>query len=180
MKRIVTGFLLWMTVLASSAAEAKWYYDLSQAQAVAGKENKLIFMDFTGSDWCGWCMKIKKEVFSTPEFNDYARTNLVLLEIDLPKAKPLSLETLITNTQLQERFKAEGFPTIVVLNSRGVPIARLDGYAPLTTADWIRVLDQLRLRPGSVTLPAPTVPPMAAPQENSSSEKPVNPQQQKS
>jgi protein disulfide-isomerase len=163
MKRLVTVLLLWMTVLATSAADAKWYYDLAQAQAIAGKENKLVFMDFTGSDWCGWCMKIKKEVFSTPEFNDYARSHLVLVEVDLPRAKPLSIETLMANTQLQERFKAEGFPTIVVLNGKGTELWRIGGYAPMTTADWIALLEQLRLHPGSVPSGSAPVAPMAAP-----------------
>jgi len=119
-------------------------------------------LDFTGSDWCGWCMKLKKEVFSTPEFNTYARANLVLVEIDLPRAKPLSLQQLMTNQQLQETFRAEGFPTIVVLNGEGQEVWRLGGYAEGTPADWIRTMNALKGRsapiPGLLT---PFVPPPA-------------------
>jgi protein disulfide-isomerase len=108
-------------------------------------------------------MKLKQEVFATPEFNTYARANLVLVEIDLPRGKPLSLQQLITNQQMQERFRAEGFPTIVVLNGDGREVWRLGGYAAGTPADWIRTMDTLKGRTGPIPgLLTPFVPPPAA------------------
>src|SRR4026209_41202 len=117
-RSIAALFLLSLT-LTAGAAEARWLFDFAEAQAIAKKQNKLVLMNFTGSDWCGWCMKLKKEVFLTPEFNDYARTNLVLVEIDQPRWKPLSQEQLATNSKVQEQYRAEGFPTLVALSSTG-------------------------------------------------------------
>lgn len=163
MNRFIYG-LLFSMALSAGAADAKWYFDVSEAQAIAKRDKKLMVLDFTGSDWCGWCMKLKQEVFATPEFNTYARANLVLVEIDLPRNKPLSIEQLMTNQQLQEKFRAEGFPTIIVLNGDGQEVWRLGGYAAGTPADWIRTMDTLKGRsapiPGLLTPfvqpPAPT------------------------
>ena len=66
------------------AAEYDWLTDLPKAQAQAKKENKMVLMDFTGSDWCRWCIKFDKEVLTSDEFTDYAKTNLVLVEVDFP------------------------------------------------------------------------------------------------
>jgi len=140
------------------AADAKWHTDLPEAQALAKKEKKLVFMDFTGSDWCGWCMKLKQEVFSTPEFNNYARTNLVLVEVDLPRFKPMSPETLARNTKLQEQYRAEGFPTIVVLDTAGRELWRLGGYAEAKPAQWILMLESLKAKAGLAPSPRPATP----------------------
>src|SRR5437762_13965735 len=104
MIRSTIAILLVCCGVSLSAAEAKGLFNLPEAQAIAKKENKLVLMDFTGSDWCGWCIKLRKEVFLTPEFNAYARSNLVLVEIDQPRYKPLSPEMLETNTKLQEKY----------------------------------------------------------------------------
>jgi len=136
------------------AADARWYYDLPEAQAIARKEKKLVLVDFTGSDWCGWCKKLKQELFVTPEFNDYARTNLVLVELDFPRYKPLSPETLLRNEKLQAQYKAEGFPTLVMLNSEGKELWRQGGYAELKPAQWIMLFDQLKARAvGTAAIP---------------------------
>jgi protein disulfide-isomerase len=129
------------------AAEAKWNTDMPQALALAKKENKLILMDFTGSDWCGWCKKLKAEVFSKPEFNTYAATNLVLVELDFPRDKKLPPQTVAANEKLQTKYGVQGFPTIVVLDTSGKEIWRLGGYAPGTPADWIRTMDVLKAHP---------------------------------
>jgi thioredoxin-related protein len=144
--------------LGLAAADAKWHTDLPEAQALARKEKKLVFMDFTGSDWCGWCMKLKQEVFSTPEFNNYARTNLVLVEVDLPRFKPMSPEVLAKNAKLQEQYRAEGFPTIVVLDAAGHEVWRLGGYAEAKPAQWIMTLEALRAKAGLATAPKPPAP----------------------
>jgi thioredoxin-related protein len=136
---------------ADAKSEAKWYIDLAQGQAAAKKENKLVFIDFTGSDWCGWCMKLKSEVFTTPEFVNYARTNLVLVEIDLPRFKPISPEALAKNEALQAQFRAEGLPTLIVLDPQGKELWRLGGYAEAKPAQWIQMLDSLKTR---VAVPA--------------------------
>jgi protein disulfide-isomerase len=150
-RSIAALFLLSLT-LTAGAAEARWLFDFAEAQALAKKQDKLVLINFTGSDWCGWCMKLKKEVFVTPEFNDYARSNLVLVEIDQPRSKPFSLEQLALNTQIQEKYRAEGFPTLIALNSSGQEVWRLGGYAALPPADWGKMFDNLKK---GVTTPPP-------------------------
>src|SRR5579862_3156561 len=71
-----------------SAAAGRWLTSLPKAQALAQKDQRLILLDFTGSDWCPWCMKLEAEVFSRPEFLKYARKSLVLVRVDFPKEYP--------------------------------------------------------------------------------------------
>ena len=99
-------------------------------------------MDFTGSDWCGWCVRLEKEVFSQPEFKDYASKNLVLLELDFPRRKELSAEMMEQNQRLAMKYQIQGFPTIVVLDSSGKEIAQL-GYVRGGPAAFIAELEKL-------------------------------------
>ena len=101
----------------------------AKAQAKAKAENKLVLIDFTGSDWCGWCIKLDKEVFSTPEFKEYAEKNLVLVEMDFPPKKPQSAELKKANAELKTKYNVKGYPTIVVLDKDGKEIGRQPGYA---------------------------------------------------
>jgi len=156
MKRAILALLFFALALAVEAADAKWYYDLAEAKATAKKEKKLVFIDFTGSDWCGWCMKLKKEVFTTAEFNNYARSNLVLLEIDLPHGKPLSPQQLAANLRVQEQYQVEGFPTLVVLSHEGQEIWRLPSYVDAKPADWVRTMEALRAKAGLLPATAGT------------------------
>ncbi len=69
-----------------------WSTSYEQGQQEAKANNKLVLLDFTGSDWCGWCILLDREVFSKPQFKEYASKNLVLIEVDFPKRKPMSEE----------------------------------------------------------------------------------------
>ena len=84
----------------SSPASEGWQTDYSAALAEAGKEQKLVLLDFTGSDWCGWCMKLSKDIFSQPEFKEFAAKNLILVEVDFPARKPLADEVKARNSAL--------------------------------------------------------------------------------
>lgn len=90
MKRILLMTMLLGGVVAVRAEGPAWLTDAAKAQAQAKAEKKLVLLDFTGSDWCGWCIKLNKEVFSKPEFAEYAKKNLVLVEVDFPRRKKLS------------------------------------------------------------------------------------------
>ncbi|MBI3853754.1 MAG: thioredoxin family protein [Verrucomicrobia bacterium] len=129
MKTIVICLLTAWAALQSFAAEAEWLTDLPQAQAKAKAENKLVLMDFTGSDWCGWCIKFNKEVLATPEFAEYAAKNLVLVELDFPRKKQQPAQLKRANKALQVKYKVDGFPTFVVLNSAGNQIGKQVGYS---------------------------------------------------
>jgi protein disulfide-isomerase len=103
--------------------------DLSQAEAQAKAENKIVLMDFTGSDWCGWCIKFKKEVLDTPEFQEYAAKNVVLVELDYPNKKVQSDDLKKANAELKKQYTISGFPTLVVLDKDGKEIGRQVGYS---------------------------------------------------
>ena len=112
----------------NARAELAWGTDLDAAVAKAKKEKKIVLVDFTGSDWCGWCIKLKKEVWDTKEFADYAKENVVLVELDFPRRTPQSAELQKANARLQAKYRVDGFPTILALNGEGKEVWRNPGY----------------------------------------------------
>lgn len=110
------------------AEEATWLTSLPKALEQAKTQKKNVLIDFTGSDWCGWCIKFKKEVLSTPDFAKYAGDKLVLVELDFPRTKEQSDELKKANQALSKKYSVEGFPTLVVLNADGKEIGRQVGY----------------------------------------------------
>jgi thioredoxin-related protein len=113
----------------SPAMELPWQTDLPKALTEAKSENKIVLLDFTGSDWCVWCIKFDKEALDTQAFKDYAASNLVLVQLDFPNSKPQSSDLKQANAQLQTQYKVEGFPTFVALNEDGKEIGRQEGYS---------------------------------------------------
>src|SRR5258708_14760079 len=112
-----TFLLLILTVALTSMASAAregWLDDLEKAKVQAKAENKKILLDFTGSDWCGWCKKLEAEVFSQQAWKDYAAKHLVLVEVDFPRGFQLAPETKKQNDQLSSKFKIQGYPTIIL------------------------------------------------------------------
>jgi len=93
-----------------------WYTDLVKANEVAQKTKKPIFAMFTGSDWCGWCIKLQNDVFKKNEFIDWAKKNVVLMEVDFPRFKQLSPEMQQQNNSLQQTFNVAGYPTVWMFN----------------------------------------------------------------
>ena len=83
-----------------ASAESGWLTDYKKAQQEAKAGNKFLLLDFTGSDWCGWCKKFDKEVLLQPEFKDFARDNLVVVELDFPRGKPQTPELKKQNREL--------------------------------------------------------------------------------
>ncbi len=134
--------LLVATLLAPLfAQEAAWTTDFEAAKATAKKENKLILADFTGSDWCGWCIKLKNEVFSKPEFVEWAGKKVVLLELDFPRNTQLPAELKTQNEQLQKQFGIRGFPTVLFLDGDGKQVGQL-GYKAGGPANWIKLAEE--------------------------------------
>lgn len=134
------------TALALTGAYAggdNWQTDLPKAQAQAAKEKKMVLLDFTGSDWCGWCIKLNKEVFSQSEFQDYAKANLVLVEVDFPRKKKLSADQKKANDALAKKYDIQGYPTIIVLDGAGKKLGEL-GYQPGGPKAFIASLDKLK------------------------------------
>lgn len=109
------AFITLLVVLGSFAVEAqelKWETDINKAIKVSNKTKKPMLLFFTGSDWCGWCIRLQKEVLKTPEFTKWATKNVVLVELDFPRGKQQSDAIKNQNNGLQQTFGIQGFPTV--------------------------------------------------------------------
>src|SRR5712692_1191148 len=91
--------------------KTEWLTSVPKAIEKAKTEKKLVLLDFTGSDWCPPCKALKKNVLSSPEFEKFAKDNLVLVEVDFPRSKPQTEELKKANEALSKKFKIEGYPT---------------------------------------------------------------------
>ena len=143
MKKLAVGLVAACMLLQVRAEDMQWLTDLPKAQAQAKSEKKLVMLDFTGSDWCGWCIKLHNEVFSKPEFSEYAKKNLILVEVDFPQKKQQAEQLKKANAALQEKYKIEGYPTIIVLHDQGKKVGEL-GYQPGGPKAFIAELDKLK------------------------------------
>jgi protein disulfide-isomerase len=112
----------------SAAFGAEWKTDFPAAKADAKKEGKLLFLDFTGSDWCPPCMQMKKDTLDKPEFLEFAGKQLVLVEVDFPRRKSLTAAQKKANQELATKFSIEGYPTFMLLDAEGKELGRHVGY----------------------------------------------------
>ncbi len=109
------------------AAEG-WETDFAKAKEKAKADNKYILIDFSGSDWCGWCIKLDKEVFQKQAFKDFAKENLVLMLADFPRDKSKQSDELQKqNERLMKEYSVRGFPTVFILSPEGKTLAKT-GY----------------------------------------------------
>ena len=140
MKKVMIGLFACCFLLQVRAADLNWGTDLPKAFAQAKSEKKMVFMDFTGSDWCPGCILFHNEVALSPQFAAYAKANLVLVEVDFPNKKPQSDALKAANVDLQKKYKVEGFPTLLLLNADGKELDRQLGYDPGGTDAFIAEL----------------------------------------
>ena len=116
MKKILIVALLILGAATLEAQELKWETNMEQASQIAIKTKKPLLMFFTGSDWCGWCIRLQNEVLKKPEFAAWAKENVVLLELDYPRRTPQLPEIQKQNMELQQMFEVRGYPTIWLAN----------------------------------------------------------------
>jgi thioredoxin-related protein len=128
MKKIIIALLACCAIAQVRAAELNWLTDLPKAEAQAKSENKLVIMDFTGSDWCPWCIKLDKDTLTQPEFVDYANKNLVPVLVDFPNQKPQSDDLKAANAALAKKYDVDGYPTLVVVKPDGSVVWKQVGY----------------------------------------------------
>jgi protein disulfide-isomerase len=141
MKKFLIAVAIGCVWLQTQAADLNCGTDLPKALAQAKADKKMVLMDFTGSDWCGWCMKFDKEALSTDKFSDYAKSHLELVVVDFPNKKPQSDALKAANKALGDKYGVDGYPTFVVLNADGKEIGRQVGYAPGGPEAFIAKLD---------------------------------------
>ena len=123
-----------LNVCATSATDAAWMTDFPAAQAKAKAEGKLILLDFTGSDWCSACIKLRRTVLDTPDFRQYAADSFVLMEVDLPQRKSFDPTLRKQNEQLAEKYHISAYPTVLVLNHKGEVMGGFEGAIPMKEA----------------------------------------------
>mgnify|MGYP001608926016 CR=1 FL=1 len=117
MKKALFVLLLLAGSFAVEAQELIWNNNMDKAIEISKKTKKPLMLFFTGSDWCGWCIRLQKEVFQKPEFATWANKNVVLVELDFPRMKPLTPELQTQNNQLQQFFQVQGYPTVWLVNA---------------------------------------------------------------
>lgn len=161
---IIAIVLAALPALGAPQPTAVWTTDLAAAQARAKAEGKAVLLNFTGSDWCGWCIKLRRDVFLKPEFESYARTNLVLVEVDFPKRKELPPEMHKANRRLAQQFQVQGYPTLILVDASGSKLGAVN-YGNGGTRTFIAEVEKVLrppapVEPGAAKQPAKkTVPP---------------------
>ena len=145
MKKVFIIVLVILSSFAVQAQELKWETDINKAIAVSNKTKKPMLLFFTGSDWCGWCIRLQTEVFKKPEFAAWAKDNVVLVEVDFPRRTALSAELTAQNNELQQFFAVQGYPTVWFVNATSVDgktnFDKLGstGYLAGGPANWLNV-----------------------------------------
>ncbi len=117
MKKIFITLLLVLGSMAVEAQELTWHTNMEKATALANKQKKPLLLFFTGSDWCGWCIRLQKEVLKTPEFAAWAKDNVILVELDFPRRSPMTPELQAQNMEMQKNFEVRGYPTVWFANA---------------------------------------------------------------
>ena len=148
MKKIFLITLFLIGGLATQAQELKWYTDVKEAIKVSNKEKKPMLLFFTGSDWCGWCIRLQNEVLKTPEFSKWAKESVVLVELDYPRRTAQSEETKKQNNELQQAFGIQGYPTVYFANATVNKEGKINfeglgstGYVAGGPVAWLAVAD---------------------------------------
>ncbi len=145
-----------MLAAMAPAWAAEWMTDLEAAKNKAAAENKAVLIDFTGSDWCGWCIRLRKQVLDTPAFEAYAKDKFVLMEVDVPRNPKFDKKLLERNRELCNQYGIDGFPTIMVITPQGDVVGGFCGgvtrledatsplNAALSTAELLKKADSLQ------------------------------------
>jgi thioredoxin-related protein len=121
----------------ASFAETVWETDIEAAKKKAADEDKDLFINFTGSDWCEFCITLKKTVFGTTDFLDGAAEGFVLVEVDFPQEKPQDKALKEQNETLRISFGIEGFPTLFLADSKGRPYGQIPSQPGITPDQFV-------------------------------------------
>lgn len=129
-----------LTASAFATTPEGWSTDLEKAFVKAKAEKKAVLVEFTGSDWCPPCIAMRKNVFSKKDFVDAASKKYILVELDFPKGDKAIAEK---NQPFAEKYKIEGFPTVILFNSAGKEFNRFFASEFPKTEDFLKHLDEV-------------------------------------
>lgn len=139
---LILGMAFFLLPNVTAGEELEWLTDYQQALQLSKQTGKPILADFTGSDWCPYCKKLKSSVFVTDEFQQWAADSVILLVLDFPKYKAQSRELTMQNRQLAAQYGIQGYPTVLIINSKGKEIGRL-GYMPGGPDGWLNMAQKI-------------------------------------
>jgi thioredoxin-related protein len=125
---------IWWITLSS------WHYNLDEAKLIAQREHKMILLNFSGSDWCGPCIRMHKEIFDSKSFTGFADTSLVLVEADFPRMKKNQLSTSQQeiNNKMADAYNSQGkFPYTLLLDEQGKVVRAWEGFTGGKPEDFI-------------------------------------------
>ncbi|UGS23963.1 thioredoxin family protein [Flavobacterium channae] len=147
---LLIAFLTLTSLSMQAQEELTWHTDMSAATDISIKEKKPLFLFFTGSDWCGWCIRLQKEVFKTPEFVKWAKDNVVLVELDFPRKNNQTDAVKSQNAQLQQQLQVRGYPTVWFVSATKTAEAKVNltalgstGYVAGGPKVWIDGANQI-------------------------------------
>ena len=131
----------------AGAVAGEWTMDLDAAKALAAETGLPLFLNFTGSDWCGWCRMMDKQVFSQDAWKTYAKEHFILVWIDFPRDTSLVPEAFAgRNAQLSQQFEVGGFPTFILLDSDGqTRLGQTGAERDATPESFIAALEEILL-----------------------------------
>lgn len=131
-----------LSIAWSQEQDKAWLTDFEAAKKAAAEKKLPILADFSGSDWCGWCIRLDREVFSQKEFKEFARDNLILFLADFPRKKTQDEKIKKQNAALMKKYEVEGFPTVLIMDAEGKVLART-GYEQGGAAAYVEHLKKL-------------------------------------
>lgn len=150
MKKTLLIFTFLFSGFIAESQELNWYTDMSVATDLAIKENKPMFLFFTGSDWCGWCFRLQNEVFKTSEFIKWASNDVILVEIDFPRKNEQTDAVKMQNAQLQQQLQVRGYPTVWFVSATKTADAKVNlnalgssGYLAGGPQVWLENANQI-------------------------------------
>jgi protein disulfide-isomerase len=149
MRKIIYLFVFLGMFQVVSAQELTWHTDINKAIELSTKENKPLFLFFTGSDWCGWCIRLQNEVFKKPEFATWAKKNVILVELDYPRKTALGPSLKAQNDEIQKIFNITGYPTVWFVKPQktptGINLQQMGkmGYLAGGTQTWLMAADRI-------------------------------------
>lgn len=144
--RVLSCLVLVLGCAVATVSASEWQTNYEKALATAKAENKLVLLDFTGSDWCGPCIALQKNVFSQPKFIEYATKHFVLLEVDYRVKTPMPDELSKQNEKLKLQYGIDkkGYPTVIAITPEGKIIGEFCGYDGEGPDDIIARLEKWR------------------------------------
>ena len=126
----------------SSTYDANWGTNLEAALTKAKEGEKLVFVDFTGSDWCPPCMALHDKVLIQEAFLNYAKENLELVVMDFPNNKPMAEAQRAYNEGLAKKYSVDGYPTVIVFDAEGKELHREVGYSGADADGYVAALEK--------------------------------------